>query len=56
MIAFFISLNLSPYFGVGPIYPADGFEPPECKYEWWINLFFLNNILNADKMVFVLNS
>ena len=50
-IAFLISLNLSAYFGAGPLYPSTGFEPPVCKTKWWANLIFLNNLINPEIMV-----
>lgn len=51
MIAFFISLYLSGYFANGPLYPDTGLEPVECRTNWWINLLYINNILNVDQMV-----
>jgi peptidoglycan/LPS O-acetylase OafA/YrhL len=52
MVMVFISLTLTKYIGSGPFYPPEGFEPSECKYNWWHNLLYINNLYDPFKMVF----
>ena len=47
-----ISLNLSPYLGNGPLYPDEGFESKECKYQWWANILYLNNFYKPENFCF----
>ncbi len=50
LIMILISLTLSKYFGSGPFYPKEGFETEGCKYNWWTNLLYVNNIVEPQKM------
>jgi peptidoglycan/LPS O-acetylase OafA/YrhL len=48
-IAMSISIYLSAYFGSGPLYPPQGFEPVSCRKMWWINALYLNNLFLDEK-------
>ena len=50
MLVIMVSANLTPLIGSGPLYPAEGFEP-FCKTTWWVNLLFVNNLVDVNKMV-----
>ena len=55
IIAMMISVYLSAYFGSGPIYPPNGYEPTVCRTKWWFNTLYLNNLYQYEgKMVSVL--
>lgn len=45
-----ISINLTPYFGSGPLYPTQqGFEAPQCRSQyWWTSLVYIGNIVKPD--------
>ena len=45
-----ISINLTPYFGSGPLYPTQqGFEAPQCRSQyWWTSIVYLGNIIKPD--------
>jgi peptidoglycan/LPS O-acetylase OafA/YrhL len=47
-----ISINLTPYFGNGPIYPSQqGFETNGCRRKyWWTSILYLGNIVQSDDM------
>jgi hypothetical protein len=45
-----ISINLTPYFGYGPVYPTQqGFETPQCRTDyWWTSILYISNIVKSD--------
>jgi peptidoglycan/LPS O-acetylase OafA/YrhL len=45
-----ISINLTPYFGSGPLYPTQqGFETPQCRTKyWWTSILYVGNIVKPD--------
>ena len=45
-----ISINLTPYFGSGPLYPTQqGFETPQCRTKyWWTSIVYLGNVIKSD--------
>jgi len=47
-----ISINLTPYFGNGPIYPSQqGFETNGCRTQyWWTSILYVGNIVQSDDM------
>jgi hypothetical protein len=47
-----ISINLTPYFGSGPVYPTQqGFEVPQCRSTyWWTSILYISNIVKPDYM------
>jgi peptidoglycan/LPS O-acetylase OafA/YrhL len=47
-----ISINLTPYFGSGPIYPTqEGFESPQCRSQyWWTSILYVGNLVKPDNM------
>ncbi len=47
-IVLMISIALTKYLGKGPFYPKDGFEINYCHNNWWTNLIYMNNLVNAD--------
>ncbi|XP_062566687.1 nose resistant to fluoxetine protein 6-like [Saccostrea cucullata] len=49
MIMIMISACLSRYFGDGPLWPKNGFEPDFCKDTWWRNLLYINNLFNKKQ-------
>lgn len=50
-ICILISANLSPYFGLGPLYPQDGFEYERCQNSWYWNILYINNLVKTKTMV-----
>jgi len=50
LIVVAISINLTPYFGSGPIYPSQiGFEVPQCRSQyWWTSILYVGNIVKPD--------
>lgn len=47
-----VSINLTPYFGHGPIYPIrDGFETPQCRSKyWWTSIVYIGNVFQSEHM------
>ncbi|CAF3661602.1 unnamed protein product [Rotaria sp. Silwood1] len=47
-----ISINLTPYFGHGPIYPMQqGFETTGCRNgTWWTSILYIGNLVKPDDM------
>ncbi|CAF0805029.1 unnamed protein product [Adineta steineri] len=47
-----VSINLTPYFGQGPVYPTQkGFESDDCRYvHWWTSILYIGNFINSNKM------
>ena len=45
-----MSINLTPYFGSGPVYPTQqGFETPQCRSTyWWTSILYVGNIVKSD--------
>ena len=52
MLYIFLATALSKYFGDGPVWPEDGFEP-NCEETWWSNLLYINNFYKTDKGVYI---
>jgi hypothetical protein len=52
-----ISINLTPYFGSGPLYPAQqGFEVPQCRSTyWWTSILYIGNLIKPDYMCLVVS-
>ncbi len=50
LLAVAISINLTPYFGSGPVYPTQtGLETPQCRSQyWWTSIVYLGNIVKPD--------
>ncbi|CAF5119921.1 unnamed protein product, partial [Rotaria sp. Silwood1] len=47
-----VSINLTPYFGHGPIYPKqEGFEFTGCRSQyWWTSILYVGNFVKAENM------
>ncbi|CAF2710964.1 unnamed protein product [Rotaria sp. Silwood2] len=47
-----VSINLTPYFGHGPVYPTQqGFESTDCRTKyWWTSILYIGNLVNPDSM------
>ncbi|CAF1487135.1 unnamed protein product [Rotaria sordida] len=47
-----VSINLTGYFGQGPIYPIEqGFESKGCRTRsWWTSILYLGNLVRPDEM------
>ncbi|CAF1187897.1 unnamed protein product [Didymodactylos carnosus] len=47
-----VSINLTPYFGQGPVYPIEqGFESKGCRTRyWWTSILYVGNIVRPDDM------
>lgn len=44
-----VSVNLTAYFGHGPLFPSkNGFEREGCSKYWWTNLLYLNNLIKPN--------
>ncbi|UJR11689.1 hypothetical protein I4U23_015870 [Adineta vaga] len=52
LLMILISINLTPYFGQGPMYPIEqGFESKGCREgSWWTSIFYLSNFIKSDDM------
>ncbi|CAF1462433.1 unnamed protein product [Adineta ricciae] len=52
LLVVLISINLTPYFGNGPMYPVEqGFESKGCRTQtWWTSLVYLGNLVRPDEM------
>ncbi|CAF1165447.1 unnamed protein product [Rotaria sordida] len=52
LLMILVSINLTPYFGRGPIYPIEqGFESKGCRTRsWWTSIFYIGNIVRPDDM------
>ena len=52
LLIIMISINLTPYFGSGPVYPThQGFEVNECRTKyWWTSILYIGNIIKSDYM------
>jgi hypothetical protein len=50
LLVVMISINLTPYFGYGPVYPTQqGFESPQCRtHPWWTAIFYIGTIIKRD--------
>lgn len=46
-----ISILLSKYFGAGPLFPVEGYEPIECRHNFWRNILYVNNFFKPEEMV-----
>jgi peptidoglycan/LPS O-acetylase OafA/YrhL len=45
-----ISINLTPWMGLGPIFPtSNGFEVPACRHQWWTTILFINNLISPTQ-------
>jgi hypothetical protein len=47
-----VSINLTPYFGDGPVYPTQqGFESKGCRTQaWWTSILYVGNLVKSDDM------
>jgi hypothetical protein len=52
LLTILVSINLTPYFGSGPIYPKQqGFELPQCRSQyWWTAIAYVGNLVKPDYM------
>lgn len=50
LIVIAISINLTPYFGSGPVFPSqNGFEAPQCRNQyWWTSILYIGNLYKSD--------
>ncbi|KAL3870231.1 hypothetical protein ACJMK2_038308 [Sinanodonta woodiana] len=49
MLLMMVYVPTVKYWSDGPLWPKDGFEYNYCKDTWWINLLYINNIVEDDK-------
>jgi peptidoglycan/LPS O-acetylase OafA/YrhL len=51
MLVVLVSVNLTAYFGRGPLFPSiHGFEPEGCSKYWWTSLLYVNNLVKPQEM------
>ncbi|CAF1664171.1 unnamed protein product, partial [Adineta ricciae] len=52
LLVILVSINLTPYFGQGPVYPTQkGFESDDCRYvHWWTSILYIGNFVNPHEM------
>ena len=52
LLMILISINLTPYFGHGPVYPSQqGFETKGCRTQyWWTSILYVGNLVKSDDM------
>jgi hypothetical protein len=52
LLMILVSINLSPYFGQGPVYPIEqGFESKGCRTRsWWTSILYVGNLVRSDEM------
>ncbi|CAF0747409.1 unnamed protein product [Adineta steineri] len=52
LLMILVSINLTPYFGQGPVYPTQkGFESDDCRYvHWWTSILYTGNFINSHEM------
>ncbi|UJR38468.1 hypothetical protein I4U23_031136 [Adineta vaga] len=52
LLVILVSINLTPYFGQGPVYPSQtGFESDDCRYvHWWTSILYIGNFINPHEM------
>ncbi|CAF1461850.1 unnamed protein product, partial [Didymodactylos carnosus] len=52
LLVILVSINLTPYFGRGPIYPAiQGFESDGCRHHgWWTAILYVGNLVHPNDM------
>lgn len=51
-----VSINLSTYFGTGPLFPSDsGFELDKCQNTWYWNVLYINNLIDPNHMCFTIS-
>ena len=52
LLLILVSINLTPYFGRGPIYPTQqGFEPAQCREQYgWTSILYVGNLVQPDSM------
>ncbi|CAF1490507.1 unnamed protein product [Rotaria sp. Silwood1] len=52
LLVILISINLTPFFGRGPIYPAEtGFESDGCRHRgWWTDILYVGNLVYPNDM------
>ncbi|CAF1347579.1 unnamed protein product [Rotaria sordida] len=50
VLVILVSINLTPYFGRGPLYPSkQGFEPDGCSHRgWWLSILYIGNLFKSD--------
>ena len=54
MLMIMVTACLTRYMGVGPYYPTDSVLDYFCRTHWWINLIYLNNLVEPNKMVYLI--
>jgi peptidoglycan/LPS O-acetylase OafA/YrhL len=52
LLVILVSINLTPYFGQGPVYPSQkGFESDDCRsVYWWTSVLYVGNLVNPRQM------
>ena len=51
MLVLLVSVNLTAYFGRGPLFPSmHGFESEDCSKYWWTSLLYINNLVKPQEM------
>ncbi|CAF1071940.1 unnamed protein product [Rotaria sordida] len=52
LLVLLVSINLTAYFGRGPIYPSiQGFESEGCRqHGWWTAILYVGNLVHVDDM------
>ena len=52
LLTILVSINLTAYFGHGPMYPSPGgFEVPDCRsHYWWTSILYVGNVVKPDAM------
>jgi hypothetical protein len=52
LLIILISINLTPYFGQGPVYPSEkGFESDDCRSGlWWTSVLYVSNLYKPHEM------
>jgi hypothetical protein len=52
LLVILVSINLTPYFGQGPVYPSQkGFESDACRSGlWWTSVLYVGNLVKTHDM------
>ncbi|CAF4662624.1 unnamed protein product [Rotaria sp. Silwood2] len=52
ILVILVSINLTPYFGGGPLYPSkQGFESDGCSHRgWWTSILYIANLFKIGDM------
>lgn len=46
--------TLTKFLSKGPFYPVDVGLDGNCRTNWYLNMLYINNLVNTDKMVSVI--